>query len=742
MATCMSSRRHILDKPTDRGHSTPVDEPDKPESSSTTKCTTPNKQSASKSAVASLRQNLSHHSRHSGRGSVSNIFRRSGSHASSLRVRGPRDPEAIIRNSQDMSKATSPLAKDGNNGKDSAALVPLPSSPINIPPPAPTLRLDLGPPTMLSPFMMTSADIAEIKVLQDPTNITAGIPPSCPLDWQDRAVPVQRRRRAFVADSESPSTDGKHRHCPGIVEVSTGKNDNTYRHRVSAMASVGPPPFAKLHSRLEHHDPCLSDSAARLAQYDDPFGDPPPTPKGLQPPIAMIDEAADGTRKPIPEYTEARKSFMDRVVGSVPSVADRVNTNTPNNPVALCHGDDDDPIDEFELPSPLFTTETLSSQSVSHATEHSDHTKLMVTPVDAHKASTDAKVIRARHKYRDSLAGLEECTAIEELEHKITQHVEQNPFVGGPGLPSRAMKRSDSLVPDLSGSPEDDFAMPEIPGNIPATPEPAKSAPVQKSGDRKDSLFEDTNHVEVHEHGPPSPERCVRLPLRPKPTLTKHTSFESTIFKPILDRVAAKNLGVFRPGSDPLLRQKYFSRGIVGTNSPVENPIQAPLDLDDTHSTETELGDTVGIFERTVEQPSPLHIRKQSSTTPTHTVPAPQTLVSISTPEAPGSSPIRTPSMGDRQQFDLQRAERNARYNSIHSDTRDTMLDHGSDLQLAEFGNAGPGSKGLTPKRSSGGGKDDGCQTPTFLKCGLSKVPGPRVIEPGVLETFLALSKD
>ena len=234
---------------------------------------------------------------------------------------------------------------------------------------------------------------------------------------------------------------------------------------------------------------------------------------------------------------------------------------------------------------------------------------------------------------------------------------------------------------------------------------------------RKDSLFssEDTEHEIVHQHGPPSPERSVRIPIRPKPA--KQTSFESTLFKPILDRVAAKHLGVFRPGSDPSLRQKYFPHSAVSTVSPVRYPRQPSIDSEDTESDDSELCEDLRLFERTVEKPSPLCIRKQSNNIPGHTASSPETPTSTSALQTTGSSPIRTPSMGDKRLFDLQRAERNARYNAILSgEAPCPMLKNDSNTQLAAFDNAGPGSKSSTPTRSSGGQQGQRRLSPTYLQ--------------------------
>jgi hypothetical protein len=682
--------------------------------------------STSKSVAASLRQTLSRHSRHSGRGSVSNIFRRSGSNASSLR--SPRDPASFVRNSQDLSKTMSPLTRDENTNKDLAIMVPLPSSPINIPPPAPTLRLDLGPPAMLSPFNMTSSDLAELKVLQDPTNITTGMPPSCPMDWQDRSVPVHSRCGTFVAGGELPSLTAEQLsvepRLSGVSEDSASENDITFGPQISALASVRPPRLAGLYSLLESHQPHLhhlsssSTSLAESAESDDPFQDHVFTTLMSQVPVVVTDERPSDTRQ---QSTESETTRAHTSLGLSATTA--MNSHPPNAVASSCQHDVDSPVDASGLPSSSLATKTPSTQCTSHPTENADRVEPVESSTEARNASADTEVTCAQQKYRDSLAGLEESSTLEKLGPGIVRHVEQNPFVGGPGIPGPALKRSDSVVSTSHSGPlENGFEFPEIPDEVTSTSAIFQSSHNPDCGEQcKDILLSETRHERVHERGPPSPERSVRLPLRPKPTTIKHTSFEPTIFKPILDRVAAKNLGVFRPGSDPSLRQKYFPRVIIGANGPMERPRLSFLDSDNTSITETQSCDAIGIFERTVEQPSPLHIRKQSNTTPIRTVSSSQTPVASTTPGSPGSSPTRTPSMGDRQQFDLQRAERHARYSAIFSDDCNYPLDFDTNLQLAEFSNAGPGSQRSTPKRSSVGKRSHTCDMPTPVDSAMGK---------------------
>lgn len=245
---------------------------------------------------------------------------------------------------------------------------------------------------------------------------------------------------------------------------------------------------------------------------------------------------------------------------------------------------------------------------------------------------------------------------------------------------------------------------------------------------RKDSLLDDIEKS-IPQHGPPSPTRSVRLPLRPKAVpLTKQSSYD---FKPILDRLAAKNLNIMRPGSDPTLRQRYFPHVTVDASKIVEYPRQTSLDSDSSKAS-GESNDTLGIFERAVEPITPLHTRKQVAVTPTKTTQSPRTPRETVDPQTPGSSPFRTPSMGDRQQFDKQRAERDARYKAIHSGSD-------FDFQLADFEHAGPGSRGSTPGRNSTDVGSDMGDSPSRYEHAL---PAAQTSHFARKEGFLALSKD
>lgn len=639
------------------------------------------------------------------------MFRRSVD-ASSLR--GTYDPETVVRNSQDARKTASPLGKDGNKSRDPATLVPLPSSPIDIPVPLPVLRVDLGPPAMLSPFQMTHSDLAEIKVLQDPSNITAGLPQSCPLNWRDKHTPIRLEPRAAVASSELPAIGTCrtpvtfHSVAPLPSHMFVGGHDDHLEHRNSDLIQHGPPSPGKSHVAILYEHSCRG-SAPHEADCDDPFQVSCSLTKMSHHPTAASDKLDCATEHPSLERGDMTTCY----VPTDPShEASAVTPEKQIDPIPNRKDLPDDAIDVLLLPSPVVALRLPSSER-SDVPEQTASATSSENQSDSNKASVDTEVSRAQRKYRDSLAGLEEGLELEKLDSKVTRYVEQNPFVGAPGTPA-PLCRSLSLVPAVHPSPPDEnFDAIQIPSRTTETADYIR----EDKENHKDGLawFEETKHGIVHQHGPPSPERRVMLPLRPK-TLTQHTSFESTLFKPILDRVAAKNLGVFRPGSDPSLRQKYFPHTAVSTSSPVRYPSQPSLDLDDTESDDTESCD--------LERPAPLHIRKQPNNTPGHTVPSPQTPASTSTLQAPGSSPVRTPSMGDRQLFDLKRAEREARYNAILSGkSPNTVLRKTSDIQLAEFGNAGPGSKGSTPTRSSGGREGQRRMSPTYLQRMLGQDP-------------------
>jgi hypothetical protein len=583
---------------------------------------------------------------------------------------------------------------------------------------------------------MTHSDLAEIRVLQDPSNITTGVPSSCPLNWSDRHIPFHVQREAAVARSELPNLGSQQidvqSNPPTPPHLLVGDHDDTFERRWPDLTCDRPPRHEESNIVLiyEHsrHGPTPPGTGC-----DDPFQDSHSLVKLSRHAAAASNSVTYGTTDRRILECKVTTTCHDPQISSY--VASQVTPPAQTDAVALRKDLPDDAIDVLQLPSPVLALSIPSSQR-SSVCEHAVHETSKNIPSESEKAPVDTEVTRAQQKYRDSLAGLEEVLDLEKLDSEVTRHVEQNPFVGAPGTPapsSRSRNRSPSESVDVHvhPSPSDgNFDAIEIPTRTRRTAEHIS----ESKENRRDSLVGDTKYEIVHQHGPPSPERSVRLPLRPKAPM-KQCSFESTLFKPILDRVAAKHLGVFRPGSDPSLRQKYFPHSTVSTSSPVRYPRQPSLDLD-TESDDTESCEDLALFERAVEKPSPLHIRKQSNNTPVHAVSSPQTPASASTLQAPGSSPIRTPSMGDRRQFDVQRAERDARYNAILSgNSPSTVVKNSTDIQLAEFGNAGPGSKGSTPTRSSGGIRGQRRMSPTYLQRMIGQ-------DPKWSSPFMALSRD
>lgn len=132
-----------------------------------------------RSAVSSLRSHLPHRSRSIKikRGSISSVFGRSGSvKATANSARGPETfaaEETIPSEAAEGKEAAEEAA-----GDDEASLVPLPSSPIKIPVPTLSLRMDFDSPAQFPRFDTADAADASVRALQDPANITTGLPVS------------------------------------------------------------------------------------------------------------------------------------------------------------------------------------------------------------------------------------------------------------------------------------------------------------------------------------------------------------------------------------------------------------------------------------------------------------------------------------------------------------------------------------------------------------------------------------
>jgi hypothetical protein len=626
---------------------------------------------------------------------VSSVFRRS-SNASSLR-----DPEAHARHSRDLSWRKSMLNMRADIQEDvasSASSIPLPSSPIAIPTPAPKLKLDFGTPEMLSPFAgMTDAVLTEIKVLQDPKNITTGRPSCGPVKWpleNKRPCPLPREpvvSETLSADVQSeqaltkpenfnvghtPKTEDPFSHdfspitVPGLSlqsepnAIKQNSSDQTMPKQIATLDCASVQMDAK-----PHHSYAESTSTLEVRNPD-----------GIE------DFAGVSMRAMSDVSTTPAKSLVSHAKESVTSEEE------PGSPIEL-----------LELPPPLFS---LPSKDVGNNNDRGQ-TKCAVEP--AHELQVDCA---QRPLIAPSVSALSSLIAGADQKSREDFSIEK-PVTAGLSLSRRGSRSGVARKSSDSSYENDDTPMKAKAwsplsaidlASIRAVQDPLM---IQRSDYlRRDSLFEDpnvdgSNEDDIPQHGPPSPTRKLKLPLRPKNEFISRASYKSLVFKPNLDRAAAKQLGVFRAGSDPSLRQRYFPHLPVSPSSRVNHARQSSLDSDDGGTPPTQSGsECSAIFERAVETPSPLQIRKQSGFTVSH-------FSSPSTPKegpdsahAPsGSSPFRTPSMGDRQLFDLQRAERNARYNAIHSGGQDAKYDSDSDLRLADFDNAGPGSCASSPKR-------------------------------------------
>ncbi|KAM0720711.1 hypothetical protein Q7P37_004848 [Cladosporium fusiforme] len=616
--------------------------------------------SPAKTAVASLRQQLSRRSRNSKRVSVSDVFRRTGSNASSLR--GARGPESYYRNSVDLSGAQSPLAKeqDQDQDKDSASSIPLPSSPIAIPSPQiPSLKLDFGLPALLSSITgVTEAELAEREVLQDPKDITAGAPSSHPLAWDcGKADPRVPRHDSAITESMSSSC------WP--------------RKPSSTMDSIG---FLQ----------------TPLIERDDPFRQASPMP-GTTLCLEVEDATQGEPDHSLPAMGEVVQSMdVSNPCGANPALAKNGILQVKREEIKTADGK------TCLLPSPLAMFQFEEPALGAPCSGDRQDGELDTNPSDAVLA----------HNAMETQQAVETSNTMSPTKELDLATISRGFQQGSDKLSTEPRSgRSDSMltqVPDSPGSDENldpQAALSDFDA-VGAASLDKRQKCEEYGAPRKDSLFDDIEKT-IPQHGPPSPTRTVRLPLRPKTPLTKHNSCESMIFRPILDRLAAKKLGSLRPGSDPTLRQRYFPHVAVDVSTIVEYPRQTSLDSDGSKTSE-ESKDDSGIFERAVEPVSPLHIRKQTGITPIKDAPSPHTPRETVDPHTPGSSPFRTPSMGDRRLFDMQRAERNARYNAIHSIHADF------DFQLADFGHAGPGSRGSTPGRNSA---DGGSESNSPLGC-------------------------
>jgi hypothetical protein len=385
------------------------------------------------------------------------------------------------------------------------------------------------------------------------------------------------------------------------------------------------------------------------------------------------------------------------------------------------------PMEPLELPPPLFSLETQPSVDLGNNIDHASQGQTKTAGLDVPKLQVGCT---QRILVAPSISAL--SSMIADAAQKSCEDTSiETPVAAG-------LTRKDSYSVMAWKSSESSYENDDTPvkaeawsplsaidlASIRAVQDPL----MIKESDclRKDSLFDDLNERDIPQHGPPSPTRKVKLPLRPKHEFTSRASYKSMVFKPNLDRAAAKQLGVFRSGSDPSLRQRYFPHLPVSPSALVNHIRRSSLGSDDSGTATTQnSSECSGIFERAVETPSPLKIRKQSGFTASLFSSSPGTpKEGPDSAHAPNSSsPTRTPSMGDRQLFDLQRAERNARYNAIHSVGQAAKADCDSDLQLADFDNTGPGSKASSPKRNNSEKSIDMKEVELLLKQALAGLP-------------------
>ena len=583
-----------------------------------------------------------------------------------------------------------------------ASSIPLPSSPIAIPTPAPKLKLDFGTPELLSPFAcITHTALAEIRVLQDPRNITTGCPSSGPVTWRlenksppprESVVPgpLSANVESKYASTEPESfmlgpTLGTEDHfsqklspitLPGLSlqsETDTPKRRSPQRYLSSGLG------------RMKYASTQTDVGASPLHAKLQDSHDEAPFALGLRNPDSIEDFAGVSMQAMSDVNTTPAKSLMSHI----------------EEPNAL-GSERSSPVELLELPPPLFCLEVRSSERSNDNTDCASRDK---SNVDDDTASGMEHMKDVACTHRPSVAPL-----ASELTSLIADAAQKSGEDTSINLAAPKGVREDGCNARTERSPKSSHEE----GDTPWSLEPAidftslravEDSPKtdERAYPRKDSLFDGSTAGDIPQHGLPSPTRKVKLPLRLKNEVTKHTSFESLVFKPNLDRVAAKELGVFQPSSDPSLRERYFPHLPVSPSSLVRHACQSSLDSGDGGIPTTQnSSEHSGIFERAVETPSPLQIRKQPGFIVTHFTSSPGTPREGPVPAlAPSSSsPTRTPTMGDRQLFDLQRAERNVRYNAIHSGGDGHARTEGdSDLRLADSDNAGPGSRGSSPKR-------------------------------------------
>lgn len=173
----------------------------------------------SRVATASLRERLSSHPPRNKRGSVYSVMDRPSSEMANRPAYNgfvPLSPDgqdfithspkssvadSIVGSLRGISRRVGKAKPSHTDTKTTlsgaqADIVPLPSSPIDIPTAAPSLDLDLGPAGFMMPVFARSPNrkqkelSKDTKMLMDPANITSGLPPPTPiLSLDDLSIP-------------------------------------------------------------------------------------------------------------------------------------------------------------------------------------------------------------------------------------------------------------------------------------------------------------------------------------------------------------------------------------------------------------------------------------------------------------------------------------------------------------------------------------------------------------------------
>lgn len=179
----------------------------------------------------------------------------------------------------------------------------------------------------------------------------------------------------------------------------------------------------------------------------------------------------------------------------------------------------------------------------------------------------------------------------------------------------------------------------------------------------------------------PSPTRTIQLPIRSAPIR------QAVIHEP---EVGSSSLSCGLTHS-LTVRQKFFPSAMADPSAATpQDASRREMSLDTTEST-----DSSSSFHDSVLSPLSSSMADEAiqDLPPLTRCDGSSTMTFDRHFNKENSSPTRTPSMGDKVAFDLQRSERNARYNALCSGQYDKMADEDSELQLADYSNAGPGSQ-------------------------------------------------